>query len=104
MFVPAEVHNLLVACLDRFLAVRMMGVEGCSEDRSSAERPVCEIPRRTLPHMRQRSGSPVGCSVPYIACWSRWVGRIYQGDVKEILNDKYNDSDNEPHSYIYKEE
>ena len=48
MFVPAEVHNLLVACLDRFLAVRMMGVEGCSEDHSSAERPVREIPRWTL--------------------------------------------------------
>ena len=43
---------------------------------SSVERPVHEIPRWTVPHTRQRSGSPVECSLTYIACWSRWVDRL----------------------------
>ena len=30
VFVPVEVHNFLVACSDSSLAVRTMGVEGCS--------------------------------------------------------------------------
>ena len=79
VFVPVEVHNFLVACLDRSLAVRTMGVKGCSEGHSSVERPVREIPRWTLPRTRQRSGSPVGCSLPYIVCWSRRVGGLYEG-------------------------
>ena len=52
-FVPVEVHNFLVACSDRYLAVRMMGVEECSEGHSSVERPVREIPRWKLPRTRQ---------------------------------------------------
>ena len=77
VFVPVEVHGFLVACSDRSLAVRIMGVKGCSEGHSSVERPVHEIPRWTLPRTRQRSGSPVECSLPYIFCWSIWVGRLY---------------------------
>ena len=79
VFVPAEVHNFLVDCSDRSLAVRTMSVEGCSEGHSSVERPVREIPRWTFPRTRQRSGSPVGCSLPYFVCWSRWVDRLYKG-------------------------
>ena len=79
MFVLVEVHNFLVACSDRSLAVRTMGVKGCSEGHSGVELSVLEIPRWTFPRTRQRSGSPVGCSLPYIACWSRWVGRLYEG-------------------------
>ena len=79
MFVPVEVLNFLVACLDRSLEVRTMGVEGCSEVHCSVERPVREIPRWKVPRTRQRLGSPVGCSLPYIACWSRWVDQIYGG-------------------------
>ena len=69
VFVPVEVHNFIVACLDRSLAVRTMSVEGCSEGHSSVERPVREIPRWKFPCTRQRLGSPVGCSLPYFACW-----------------------------------
>ena len=83
VFVPVEVHNFLVACSYRSLAVRTMGVKECSEGHSSVERPVREIPRWKVSHTRQRLGSPVGCSLPYIACWSRWVGRIY-GDGRTI--------------------
>ena len=53
MFVAVEVYNFLVACSGRSLAVRKMGVEGCSEGRSSVERPVREIPRWKLPRTRQ---------------------------------------------------
>ena len=79
MFVPAEVHNFLVACFDLSLAVQTISVEGCSEGHSSVERRVREIPRWTLPCMRQRLGSPVGCSLPYFVCWSGWVVRLYTG-------------------------
>ena len=79
VFVPAEVHNFLVACSDRSLAVRTMGVEGCSVGHSSVECPVREIPKWTVPCTRQRSGSPVGCSLPYFVCWSRWVNWLYEG-------------------------
>ena len=79
VFVLAEVHNFLVACSDRSLAVRMMSVKGCSEGHSSVESPVREIPRWIFTRTRQRSGSPVGCSLPYFACWSRWVDRLYEG-------------------------
>ena len=85
VFVLAEVHNFLVACLDRSLAVRTMDVEGCSEGHSSVERPAREIPRWTLPHTRQRSGSPVGCSLPYFFCWSIWVDWLYEGDHTVLL-------------------
>ena len=64
VFVPVEVHNFLVACSDLSLAVRTMVVEGCSEFHSIVERPVREIPRWKVPRTRQRSGSPVGCSLP----------------------------------------
>ena len=30
VFVPAEVHSFLLACLGRSLAVRTMSVKGCS--------------------------------------------------------------------------
>ena len=53
VFVPVEMHDFLVACSDRSLAVRTMGVEGCSEGHSSVERPVREIPRWKLPCTRQ---------------------------------------------------
>ena len=76
VFVLAEVHIFLVACLDRSLAFRTMSVEGCSEDNSSVECPVRKIHRWTLPRTRQRLGSPVGCSLPYFACWSRWVDQL----------------------------
>ena len=79
VFVPVEVHNFLMACLDRSLAVRTMSVKGCSEGHSSVERQVREIPRWTLPRTRQCLGSPVGCSLPYFVCWSRWVDRLYEG-------------------------
>ena len=79
MFFPVEVHNFLVACSDRSLAVRTVGVEGCSVGLSSVERPVREISRWKVPRTRQRSGSPVECYLPYIVCWSIWVGRIYKG-------------------------
>ena len=79
VIVPVEVHDFLVACSDRSLAVRTMGVEGCSVGHSSVERPAREIPRCTVPLMRQRSGSPFGYSLPYIACWSIWVDRLYEG-------------------------
>ena len=49
LFVLVEVHNFLLACSDRSLAVRTMGVEGCSESHSSVESPVREIPRWTFP-------------------------------------------------------
>ena len=54
VFVPVEVHDFLVACLDRSLAVRTMGVEECSEGHSSVESPVREIPRWTLPRTPKR--------------------------------------------------
>ena len=79
MFFPVEVHNFLVACSDRSLAVRTMDVKRCSEGHSSVERPVREIPRWTLPRTRQCSGSPVGCSLPYFVCWSRLADRLYEG-------------------------
>ena len=56
-----------------------MSVKGCSEVHSSVELPVREIPRWTLSRTRQRLGSPVGCSLPYFACWSRWVDQLYEG-------------------------
>ena len=74
VFFPLEVHNFLVACSDRSLAVLTMGVKRCSEGHSSVEHPVREIPRWKLPRKRQHLGSPVVCSLPYIACWPRWVG------------------------------
>ena len=80
VFVPAEVYNFRMVCSDRSLAVRTMDVEGCSEGHSSVECPVHEIPRWTLPRMRQPSGSPVGFSLPYFVCWLRWVDRLYEGD------------------------
>ena len=79
MFVPAELHSFLVACSNRSLAVQTMDVEVCSEGHSSVERPVHEIPRWTLPRTRQHSGSPVGCSLPYFVCWSRWDDRLHEG-------------------------
>ena len=83
VFFLVEVHGFLVAYLYRYLKVRTMGVKGCSVGHSSVELPVSEIPRWTVPCTRQRSGSPVECSLPYIACWSRWVGRLY-GDGRTI--------------------
>ena len=77
--VLVEGRGFLVACSDRSLAVRKVGVKGCSEGHSSVERPVREIPRWTVPRTRQRSGSPVECSLPYIACWSRWFDEICGG-------------------------
>ena len=56
-----------------------MVIEGFSVGRSSVKRTVCEIPRWKVPCTRQRLGLPVECSLPYIACWSRWVGRLYGG-------------------------
>ena len=38
-----------------------------------------EIPRWIVTRTSQRLGSPVECSLPYIACWSRWVNRLYGG-------------------------
>ena len=38
---------------------------------SSVECPVHEIPRWTVPHTRQRLGSPVEFFSPCITCWSR---------------------------------
>ena len=74
-----QLHDFIVDFSDCSLAVRTMVVEGCSEGHSSVERPVREIPRWTVPRTRQRPGSPVGCSLPYISFWSRWVGRLYEG-------------------------
>ena len=79
VFVLVEVHNVLVTCLYCSLAVQMMSVEGCSEGHFSVERQVREIPRWTFTCTHKRLGSPVGCSLPYIACWLRWVGRLYEG-------------------------
>ena len=79
VFVPVEVHDFLAACSDRSLEVQTMGIKGCSEVHSGVERPVREIPRWTVPRTRQRLVSPVGCSLPYIACWSIWVVRLYEG-------------------------
>ena len=64
VFVSAEVHNFLVACLGRSLEDQTMGVEEYSEGHYSVVCQVREIPRWTLPRARQRSGSPVGCSLP----------------------------------------
>ena len=79
MFVPAEVYNFLVDFSGRSLVVRMMIVEGFSEGHSSVVCLVREIPKWKLPYMRQRLGSPVGCSLPYFVCWSGWVERLYKG-------------------------
>ena len=45
VFFFGGVHNFLVACPGRYLAVRMMNFEGCSEGHSSIECPLREIPR-----------------------------------------------------------
>ena len=79
VFVSAEVHNFLVACLGRSLADRTMDVGEYSEGHSNVAFPVREIPRWTLPRARQRSGSPFGCSLPYFVCCSRWVDQLYEG-------------------------
>ena len=79
LFVPVGVHGFLVACSDRSLAVQTMGVKVCSVGHSIVERPGSEIPRWIVPRTRQRPGSPVECSLTYIACWSRWVGQLYRG-------------------------
>ena len=79
VFVTAEVHNFLVACSGRSLADRTMNVVEYSEGHSNVACPVREIPRWTLPPVRQRSGSHVGCSLPYFVCWSRWLDQLYEG-------------------------
>ena len=48
----------------------MMVIEGCAVVHSSVERLVREIPRWKVPRMRQHSGSPVECSLLYIACYT----------------------------------
>ena len=52
VFVLAEVHNFLVACLGCSLADRTMDVEECSEGHSSVTCPVREIPRWKFPRGR----------------------------------------------------
>ena len=56
-----------------------MDVGEYSEGHSNVACPVREIPRWTLSRARQRSVSPVGYSLPYFACWSRWVGQLCVG-------------------------
>ena len=72
-------HYFIVACLGRSLADRTMDVGEYSGGHSNVACPVREIPKWTFYHARQCSGSPVGCSLPYFVCWSRWVGQIYVG-------------------------
>ena len=57
----------------------MMDVGEYLEVFSSVVCPVREIPKWTLSRAHQRSGSPVGCSLPYFFCWSRWVGQLCVG-------------------------
>ena len=56
-----------------------MDVGDYSEGHSNVACPVSEIPKWTLSRACQRSGSPVGCSLPYFVCWSIWVGQLYVG-------------------------
>ena len=56
-----------------------MDVGEYSEGHSNVACPVREIPKWKLSRARQRSGSPVGCSLPYFVCWSRWVSQLYVG-------------------------
>ena len=65
-----------------------MDVKEYSEGHSNVVCPVREIPKWTLSRARQRSVSPVGCSLPYFICWSRWVGQIYVGGRTILLVDE----------------
>ena len=56
-----------------------MDVREYSEGHSNVACPVREIPKWTFSRAHQRSVSPVGCSLPYFVCWSRWVGQLYIG-------------------------
>ena len=56
-----------------------MDVGEYSGGHSNVACPVREIPKWTFSRPRQRPGSPVGCSLPYFVCWSRWVGQICVG-------------------------
>ena len=85
VFVLAEVHNFLVDCSGRSLADQTMDGKEYSEGHSSVACPVSEIPRWTLPRAHQRLGSPVGCSLPYFVCWSRWVDQLYEGGCTILL-------------------
>ena len=85
VFVLAEVNNFPVACSGRSLEDRTMDVGEYSEGHSNVAFPVLEIPRWTLPRARQRLESPVGCSLPYFVCWSRWVDQIYEGGCTILL-------------------
>ena len=62
-----------------------MDVGEYSKVHSNVACPVREIPRWTLSRARQRSGSPVGYSLPYFACWSRWVGQLFIGGHSILL-------------------
>lgn len=56
-----------------------MDVGEYSEGRCNVACPVRKITRWKLPRDRQRSVSPVGCSLPYFVCWSRCVDQLYEG-------------------------
>ena len=62
-----------------------MDVGDYFEGHSDVACPVREIPRWTLYCARQCSGSPVGYSLPYFACWSRWVGQLFIGGHSILL-------------------
>ena len=74
-----ELHYLLVAYSGRSMEDQTMDVGEYSKVHSNVAFPVREIPRWTFSRARQRPVSPVGYSLPFFACWSRWVGQICVG-------------------------